>query len=103
MKIKFPTYEIELSVEELKELSFSETLPEFLLKDSSDKPSISPKARLNNQNSRKISIETIKRIKEMAEEGKTNLTIASLLDLSPQLVNYWRRNTPKNILNDKNV
>jgi hypothetical protein len=41
MKIKFPNYEIELSIEELKELSLnSEIVSEFTQKDSSNKPSV---------------------------------------------------------------
>lgn len=120
MKIKFPTYEIELSVVELKELfDFKKTsvktegIPK---KDSSSKPTIelkelstscknsthklpvdsSSKLKTDiSQNSKKISNETIKNIKDLALEGKSNKEIAKRVNVSPQVVNYWRKNTPK--------
>jgi DNA-binding NarL/FixJ family response regulator len=82
--------QIECSVEELKELFPSFKLKtEFSQKDSSNKPKhiIKDVAKL----------EKIKEIKRMAEQGMNNKDIAIRLGISPQLVNYWRKNTPKEL------
>lgn len=118
MKIKFPDYEIDLTVVELKELSFNPSkTSKFSLKGSSSKPTIElketsttnkisthkllpvdvsskPKTDIS-QNSKKITNETIKKIKELALEGLDNKEIAKRLNIIPQTVNYWRKNTPK--------
>jgi DNA-binding transcriptional regulator YiaG len=108
MKIKFPTYEIELSVEELKELSTDSSIIKSLPVpvDSSNKPSEKPSIeplKLRNVkrkmplNNRKLSLDTIKQIKDLESKNWTNINIAKKLNISSQLVNYWRKNTPKDI------
>ena len=105
MKIKFPTYEIELSIEELKELLVGINKPRFISPShSSNKPSIEhvsiaiplPK-KVVKPNSQKLSIEQIKQIKTLAEDGLSNNQISERLKISQQLINYWRKNTPREI------
>ena len=92
MKIKFPNYEIELSIEELKELS---------VKNKSDIKAFSPdssnKPQINNN------MDQVKQIKYLVKEGFDNKTIAKRLNVSPQFVNYWRKNNPKRGLYDNKM
>ena len=87
---------IEISIEELKELSTSSSNKKSLPVpvDSSNKTSI---VKEMPKNKPKISLDTIKQIKELALKKWTNKTIGQRLNISPQLVNYWRKNTPKDI------
>lgn len=101
---------IEVKEEELKELfdikKISPICESKPMKDSSDKSSgcdnpfrpVNPKIiHIMPKNKPKISLETIKKIKIMSEAGKDNKAIAEYFHISPQLVNYWRKNTPKGL------
>jgi hypothetical protein len=83
-------------LEELKELSTisSNKKNSPVPVDSSNKPST---IKLMPKNKPKISLDTIKQIKDMALKNWTNVNIGKKLNISPQLVNYWRKNTPKDI------
>lgn len=99
-----------LSVVELKELSAtSEKSTHKLIVDSSSKPTI-PTVTLKQSLQiikpktdilKKLDNATIKLIREMALEGLDNKEIAiklkalSNIIASPERINYWRKNTPK--------
>ena len=102
MKIKYPiTVEIEndsdlkrflslkgseMEVGKMGSIAFI-TVKEPLL--SSEKP-------LKKTN-RKITIDQINKIKDMAERNISSKQIAKVVGISEQLVNYWRKNTQKEI------
>jgi hypothetical protein len=46
---------------------------------------------------RKISLDTIKTIKRLASEGMRSTQIGKQMGLSEQSVEYWRKNTPKEL------
>ena len=44
---------------------------------------------------KKVTLEQIRQIKSLAEQGMDNKTIAERLNLHPSLIPYWRLHTPK--------
>jgi hypothetical protein len=96
---------VEVKEEELKELFSSSASPDVVLRESPNKPS-SLTSRLSKDElkkhihikNHKVSLDQIKKIKAMIEEGMTDKDIAKFLDISPQLVHYWRKNTPKELV-----
>jgi len=120
MKITFKDGDArELSVEELKELldkPLNKHLFQkpFISSDSSNKPSVD-KLRANPSdkhknlnptkkehkeampNNRKATLDQIRDIRKLAEEGKTNKQISEIVKISASNVNYWRKNTPKDL------
>jgi hypothetical protein len=104
MKIMFKDGDAwELSVEELKELLINNLDAKIKPVNNSNKPSIDcePYRPIKKDikhikgTTRKLLDETIRRIKDMALNNKTDKEIAESLNISPQLVRYWRLNTPK--------
>jgi hypothetical protein len=83
-----------IKIVEVKE----EELKELFLNHSSNKPSILTKNKKPmSKDNHKLTIEQIKEIKQLAENKWTNKNIALRLGISPQLVNYWRVHTPRDI------
>lgn len=107
MKITTKDYVLEMTIGEWKELSIPKRLPVNFTKDSSHKPSVVKPIPIIKEidktpHNRKVTNEQIRQIKDLAEQGLSNLEIAKRLDLYPDLINYWRKNTPKELY-DKSV
>jgi DNA-binding NarL/FixJ family response regulator len=96
MKIKTKDYEIELTIWELKELLIKDIHKNPSSISSSKKPTVEP-LKLTKSNLDSIKLEKIRQIKDLAKNGHSNKEIALRLGISPQLSNYWRKNTPKDL------
>ena len=96
MKIKYPiTVEIENDSDlkiflSLKGSEMNKT-PSMI---SDNNAGLTEKPKKTN---RKITIDQINKIKDMAERNISSKQIAKVVGISEQLVNYWRKNTPKEI------
>jgi DNA-binding transcriptional regulator YiaG len=99
---------VEVKEEELKELLTNSSPDELIKPKSSNKPSSMSKDTLKSSKDNikksviikghKVSLDKIKHIKLLAETTNlTNKEIANKVGVSPQLINYWRHNTPKDI------
>ena len=107
MIIRTKDYEIEMSLDEFNKLFKDAGIDKVvdvcppIQSNSAPETSLSnlkKRIKHNSGRKRKTSLEQIKQIKDMAMQGMDSKEIASILKIDRQIVDYWRKNTPKELI-----